>query len=108
MQYKSTRNSALRLEASQVIAQGISQEGGLFVPVSLPDVSDKLREWSHLGYQELAQEIFALFLTDFSTEEIARCVKQAYAREKFAGSEPVKVVSFTENKSVQLLELWHR
>lgn len=107
MQYKSTRNSALRLEASQVIAQGISQEGGLFVPVSLPDVSDKLREWSHLGYQELAQEIFALFLTDFSTEEIARCVKQAYAREKFAGSEPVKVVSFTENKSVQLLELWH-
>ncbi len=31
MQYKSTRNSKLRLEASQVIAQGISSEGGLFV-----------------------------------------------------------------------------
>ena len=35
MRYKSTRNSQLRLEASQVIAQGISEEGGLFVPESL-------------------------------------------------------------------------
>ena len=31
MRYKSTRNSQLRLEASQVIAQGISEEGGLYI-----------------------------------------------------------------------------
>ena len=55
MRYKSTRNSNLRLEASQVIAQGISREGGLFVPESLPNVAEKLDTWSQLGYQELAQ-----------------------------------------------------
>ena len=77
MRYKSTRNSNLRLEASQVIAQGISREGGLFVPESLPNVAEKLAAWSQLGYQELAQEIFSLFLTDFTPAEIESCVKKA-------------------------------
>lgn len=105
MQYKSTRASGLRLEASQVIAQGISQEGGLFVPVDLPDVSEKLPGWSHMGYRELAREIFSCFLTDFTPEEIKNCVEQAYLPEKFGGADPVKLVSFTGSSS--LLELWH-
>lgn len=106
MRYKSTRNTDLRLEASQVIAQGISREGGLFVPEFLPGVGDKLAGWSGLGYQELAQEIFRLFLTDFSSEEIASCVEKAYRPEKFGGS-PVRLRRFTASGACRLLELWH-
>ncbi len=69
MQYKSTRNSKLRLDASQVIAQGISTEGGLFVPESLPNVKIDLPRLSNLDYQGLAKEIFKLFLTDFTEED---------------------------------------
>jgi len=107
MQYKSTRNSELHLEASQVIVQGISPEGGLFVPESLPDIKDQLPRLAKLDYQGVAVEIFQLFLTDFSREQIEHCVKEAYAPEKFGGK-PVKLVSLPENVGNRhLLELWH-
>ncbi len=107
MQYKSTRNSGLRLEASQVIAQGISSEGGLFVPERLPDIRGELSEMAGLGYKELASKIFKLFLTDFTDEQISYCVENAYASEKFGG-EPVKLISLPEAAgNMHLLELWH-
>ena len=54
MRYKSTRNSQLRLEASQVIAQGISEEGGLFVPETLPDLREELPALAKLEYPAIA------------------------------------------------------
>ncbi|WP_199715048.1 threonine synthase [Acutalibacter sp. 1XD8-33] len=107
MQYKSTRDSKIRLEASQVIAQGISAEGGLFVPETLPSVQDKLPQLLKMGYRQLAEEIFTLFLTDFSRDQIADCVKMAYTEEKF-GASPVKVVGLSASVgNPYLLELWH-
>lgn len=106
MQYKSTRNSELRMEASQVIARGISAEGGLFVPESLPEISAELPELAGLDYQGLAKRIFQLFLTDFTEGEISRCVENAYAPEKFGG-EPVKLMSLPAGQGNRhLLELW--
>ena len=107
MRYKSTRNSEIRLKASQVIAQGISQEGGLFIPDSFPDVRDKLSSWEKLDYQSLAKEVFRLFLTDFSDQEIEHCVTNAYTSEKFGG-DPVRLVDLSgSDGNRQLLELWH-
>ncbi len=108
MQYISTRNPDLRLQASQVIAQGISQEGGLFVPEKLPLVGEKLPLWLHMDYRGLAKEIFQLFLTDFSPEEIGHCVEAAYVPAKFEGEAPVKLVPLTNSGAAcYLLELWH-
>lgn len=107
MQYKSTRNSDLRLEASQVIAQGISDEGGLFVPEQLPDMRTSLIRLAKLDYKELAKEIFRLFLTDFSDDQINLCVESAYSQEKFGG-EPVRLVGLPGGVGNRyLLELWH-
>ena len=39
MNYVSTRDTAVRVTASQAITKGISSEGGLFVPENLPKVS---------------------------------------------------------------------
>ena len=39
MEYTSTRNNALRVSASHAIANGISEEGGLFVPTQIPQVT---------------------------------------------------------------------
>lgn len=107
MQYKSTRNSGLRLEASQVIAQGISQEGGLFVPEALPDIREKLPDLMEMDYHNLAKELFGLFLTDFSKDQIEKCVASAYSEEKFEG-EPVRMVHLPSDEGdPYLLELWH-
>ena len=108
MNYRSTRDPSQQKTASQVIAQGISQEGGLFVPEQLPRLEDRLPELSGMSYQELAREIFRLFLTDFTEEEIASCVENAYRAEKFGGGEPVKLTPLpAEGEDKYLLELWH-
>lgn len=108
MRYKSTRNSQLRLEASQVISQGISQEGGLFVPESFPDLTSELPSYLELDYPALAKAIFSKFLTDFHPEEISACVDRAYTSEKFGGPCPVRLAPLTGNgEKKTLLELWH-
>lgn len=108
MRYKSTRNSQLRLEASQVISQGISQEGGLFVPESFPDLTSELPSYLELDYPALAKAIFSKFLTDFHPEEINACVDRAYTSEKFGGPCPVRLAPLTGNgEKKTLLELWH-
>ena len=108
MRYKSTRNSKLSLLASQVIAQGISEEGGLFVPECLPQVKEKLPLWRDMDYRSLAKAVFAEFLTDFSLEELDECVEKAYAPGKFGGGEPVKLVPLPNSPGNEyLLELWH-
>ena len=56
MNYNSTRNAALRVTAAQAIAQGISEEGGLFVPQSFPkaDLNDMLG-LDYIGRAEYVQ-----------------------------------------------------
>ena len=52
MLYTSTRNNEIRVTAAQAIAQGISEEGGLFVPVELPQRSakaDRTFLWTRYG-----------------------------------------------------------
>ena len=39
MYYKSTRNSTVKVDSAQAIAQGISKDGGLFVPSEIPSIS---------------------------------------------------------------------
>ena len=39
MIYHSTRNSALSVSSAEAIAQGISADGGLFVPAFIPELS---------------------------------------------------------------------
>ena len=39
MNYRSTRNSGLSVTSAEAIARGISADGGLFVPESIPSFS---------------------------------------------------------------------
>ena len=106
MLYTSTRNPALRVTAEQAIAQGISEEGGLFVPESFPAV--RLADLLDLDYIGRAKHILSKFLTDFTEEEIAECAERAYSAEKFEYDTPAKVVSLdTHGDNKHILELWH-
>ncbi len=105
MKYNSTRNKGIAINSAAAIAKGISDEGGLFVPVSFPSIKDRLKDFSKLNYKALAKEIFKLYLTDFSDEEISDCVEKAYSDEKFYGDEPVSFSTLSDN--LEILELWH-
>ena len=79
MNYVSTRNTDIRVSASQAITKGISSEGGLFVPENLPAVSvAEIEKLASLDYIGRAKSILSLFLTDFTESELDSCVKGAY------------------------------
>ncbi len=106
MFYTSTRDNSIRVSASQAIAQGISNEGGLFVPVELPEFDiDKISAMTDMSYIDRAKTVLREFLTDFTQEELDYCVEGAYAAEKFSSAAIAPTVNIDGNKNI--LELWH-
>ncbi|MBQ4459085.1 MAG: threonine synthase, partial [Clostridia bacterium] len=105
MLYTSTRNNTLRVEASEAITRGISEDGGLFVPVEIPKLSlQDLQEMIPMSYIERAKKVLSLYLTDFTPEEIDYCVSGAYADGKFDSDKVAPLVTLDEKAEV--LELF--
>ena len=106
MFYTSTRNKNIKITASQAIAQGISEEGGLFVPCELPQFSlDKIGKMVSMPYTERAKTVLKEFLTDFTEKELDYCVEGAYSQEKFSSDKIAPTVNVFGNENI--LELWH-
>lgn len=84
MYYKSTRNSSVNVTSAQAIAQGISKDGGLFVPSEIPSVSmDEIIALGKMTYAQRAFFVFSKYLTDFTDAEIKYCVDSAYNDKNF-------------------------
>lgn len=77
MKYISTRDKKITVSASTAIIQGISKDGGLFVPSFIPKV-DKLTDLKNQSYKELAFTIMSKFLTDFDPQVLKGCIEKAY------------------------------
>lgn len=106
MLYTSTRDNSIKVSASQAITQGISEEGGLFVPCEFPHFSiDKIKGMASMPYTERAKTVLREFLDDFSEEELDYCVTGAYAAGKFSSSNIAPTVNIKKNENI--LELWH-
>ena len=64
MFYTSTRKKLEEITATKAILQGISEDGGLFVPKTLPTMDFKLEEMLDWDYQEIAYRVIRLFFED--------------------------------------------
>ena len=102
IKYTSTR-SRIEVTASEAILQGLSTDGGLFVPTAFPSLDGDLKALSELSYQELAYRVMSLFLTDFTEEELRYCINGAYDA-KFDVPEIAPVV---KKDGAYYLELFH-
>ena len=78
--YKSTRNGEKTVTASEAILKGLADDGGLFVPVSIPKLDVTLDELKTMSYQETAYEVMKKFLTDFTEEELKSCIEKSCNR----------------------------
>ena len=77
--YVSTRDvNKNEITASQAILKGLADDGGLFVPTSIPKLDKSLEELSKMTYQQVAYEVLKLFLTDFTEDELKHCINSAY------------------------------
>lgn len=101
MEYTSTRDSARRVSSAEAILTGLSPDGGLFVPVSLPQLDIKaLRDKS---YNQIAFAILHAFLPDYDEAFLMQAIVDSYG-DKF-DCKAGHLVSV--NKDVYSLELWH-
>lgn len=103
LHYTSTRNSDVRVTASQAILKGLAPDGGLFVPESLPSLHASMEEIKEMTYQETAYEVMKQFLTDFTEEELKTCINRAYD-SKFDTEEIAPLVKVDDT---YYLELFH-
>lgn len=101
--YKSTRNSELRVTASEAILKGLAPDGGLFVPEKLPVLDVPMRELGKMTYQETAYAVMKQFLTDFTEDELKDCIARAYDG-KFDTEE---IAPMAKADGVYYLELFH-
>lgn len=101
--YKSTRGGSEQVTASQAILKGLADDGGLYVPDSFPKLSVGLDELAGLGYRETAYIIMKEFFSDFTEDELKKCIDRAYD-DKFDTED---IAPLHKADGAYFLELFH-
>ncbi len=102
MKYISTRGQISPIYFQDAVMMGLADDGGLVVPESIPNVSDKLAAWSELSYPELAYEIIRLFVTDIPAADLKALIETSYG----PAFDPDVAVTVGAG-DLYVLELWH-
>lgn len=106
MYYKSTRDKSVKVTSAEAIAQGISKDGGLFVPSEIPKLSlEEIISLGDMSYPERAAFIFSKYLTDFTDTEIRYCTDNAYTDKAFDTDNICEIAHLFDG--TYMLELWH-
>ena len=106
MRYQSTRDSGISVTAAEAITQGLSPDGGLFLPESLPVLTpDMLHEMIPMQYSERAAHTLGMFLDGFSGEELAAFTAEAYGQPGFSHTSAAPLHKL--DSGTFFLELWH-
>ena len=106
MFYKSTRSTeAASVSAAQAIKQGLANDGGLFVPDSIPALTtEDLQALCGMDYAHRAAKILSMFLSDYTEEELLADCEAAYAPTSFVGGAAPLV---SVKAPMEIMELWH-
>ncbi|MBQ7380507.1 MAG: threonine synthase, partial [Clostridia bacterium] len=106
MKFQSTRDaSAAKVSSAFAIKQGLAADGGLFVPESIPSLTEEdIKKLCGDDYPTRAAKILSLFLTDYTYAELLADCKEAYREDSFVGgAAPLAKV----RDGLYSLELWH-
>ena len=112
--YHSTRSRTAQLSAKEAIRRGIAPDGGLYVSDELGQSKIDLEGLANKDYFELAREVLGTLLPDYTADEIAACVDEAYG-STFASDEVTPVVDLKGvageadqgSAPAYVMELWH-
>ena len=107
MLYYSTRDTEKKkgYTSAEAIKKGLADDGGLFVPESIPTLSAiDITELCALPYPERAARVLSAFLSDYTYDELLSDCRAAYSETSFiGGAAPLKRIK----NNVYSLELWH-
>lgn len=97
MHYISTRNKDKRISFMAAAQKGLAEDGGLYVPQQLPDLSSLLNKQGE-SYPDFASQLLGFFISDVLQPKLKEIVSRAL-------NFPVPMQSLTPELSV--LELFH-
>ena len=106
MKYLSTRDRSLRITGAEAVKLGLSRDGGLLTPETIPQIDGTfLESLTGASYPERAAKVMALYLTDYSEEELLAFANNAYGPDKYdhPAAAPLRKV----DGGTHCLELWH-
>lgn len=101
--YESTRNKDMVLSPAKAVLQGLSEDGGLFVLRDLGKQKIVLDDLIGKDYYGIAERVVAMFMDDYSDDEISACVHRAY-EHKFTSESITPLVKLAD---AYVLELFH-
>ena len=87
MNYFSTRDASKQsISASAAIKQGLANDGGLFVPETIPSLTkEEILDLCNKSYAERAATVLSKFLTDYTYDELLADCEEAYSEASFPG-----------------------
>lgn len=93
--YHSTRSASPTFTSKEAIRRGIAPDGGLFVSDDLGGTTIDISTLANKDYPTLAREVMGALLPDYSADEIAACVDEAYTGT-FVSSEVTPLVPLSQ------------
>lgn len=103
MRYVSTRGESPPVGFTEAVALGLAPDGGLYLPESLPNLEDKLRDWEGLAYPDLCFSFLKEFATDMPEDVLADVVHRSYQTFTHPGVAPLQQL----DEDLYVLELFH-
>lgn len=85
---------------------GLAKDGGLFIPASMPRLPKNWQQdWSKLSFQDLALEVYSLFIdpSEIPREDLASLIAKSYETFRKPEVAPLKKI----NDNEYILELFH-
>lgn len=111
MKYVSTRSEIEPITSAEAILQGLSADGGLFVPETIPTVTlEEIGELKDKTYEQRAAWLLGKFLTDYTEDELGECSELAYNWFDIPSRVPVMIlIQDPKNPTAPVgsMELWH-
>ena len=106
MKYYSTRDKNVSLSAAEAVKMGLSRDGGLLTPTRIPQIDRAfLERLIPMEYAQRAAKVMALYLTDYSEEELLTFGRNAYGPAQF--DDPIAAPVRKVENGLYCLELWH-
>ncbi len=103
MKFVSTRGQTEPHSFSDAVRVGLAPDLGLFVPETLPDLSDEIASCEGLSYPNLCYEFYKHFATDVPADELKEIIHRSYST--FDHDDHAPLVKLADG--LHVLELFH-
>ena len=108
MKFISNKGGSQPVDFETAILDGFASDGGLYVPETIPKVSnEQLEAWKNLSYVDLAFEILSLFIDQsiLTETELKSILKTAY--KDFEKDDIIPLHKLKSRKDTYIMELFY-